>query len=179
MIYLLKILFPKWFRVHDQALVLGRAKVFENANLYGYSTLHDSALVYGHAIVDGFTDVHDKSRIYGFSRVWGCNSLIGNTQVFDQANICNVSLDYSKVHGCAKIVGLEPNEDSYYACIGESDIYGDVTIQGPRINIAHSTIHGQLNLSGNIFLNGCYLEGDITYEGKRKLEDIHWWRDLP
>ena len=88
-------------------------------------------------------------------------------------------LSYSTIHGRAKIVGLEPSVGSYYARIGESVIHGDVTIQGGRINITNSLIHGQTILSGIVILNNCHLEGDITYVGKRRLEDIHWWSNIP
>ena len=159
--------------------MLDHARVFEQANLYGYTTLHDDSSVYGHALVDGFTDVFDCSIIYGSAVVWGRNSILGNCQIFDQAQVCNVFVVSSKIYGHAKIIGAEPDQDSYYFRIGESNICGDAFLHGLKMNITRCIIHGQVDLSGILLLDESHFEGDVVYIGKRRIHGIHWWSNIP
>lgn len=117
--------------IYDNAKVIGKAVVSEDARVYGNSVICDYACVCGKAIID------DNSEIHDFAVVNGNAYITDNVKIYDYGSVGKSAvingnskiLDFSKIEGCA-------NVKNSIIC-GNAEIYGgarinDVTIKNGR-----------------------------------------------
>lgn len=79
----------------------GRAKVYENAIVWGDAKVEDFACVCGNARVFGDAYIYDDARIYGNARVYGGAQVYGDAALFGD---CTVS-EQAHVYGEACVSG--------------------------------------------------------------------------
>ena len=70
--------------VYDEAVVIGKALVSENARVYKDSCICGNAQVYGNAKVTDYAMVMDNAKIYDDTEVSGYTKISGDTGVSKQ-----------------------------------------------------------------------------------------------
>lgn len=99
--------------VFDNAKVLGRAIISDDALVGGNAKVYDNAKVYGNALVYDDANLYGYSEVYGNAKVYGDVDVYGHAKVFDYAKVCGGALvrgdalvyDKAKVYGNAMICG--------------------------------------------------------------------------
>lgn len=148
--------------VADEAIVYGRARVFDQAlvaqkaHIFREACVFDQAQVYGKAKVSGEACVYDGALVYGEARVFGKAlvhgeaSVHGQARVFDSAQVFEDAevLDEAKVHDTALVHGdtrvngqirlshaADVTYDGHYLhCTVQTDSLLDATLFRTRYN---------------------------------------------
>lgn len=78
--------------VYDNAMVYGRAKVYDNAQIYNNAIVCGEAKVYNNAKLYDYAHVEDEANVYGNANVF-CEALIYNKAKVDYKVIDNEEID--------------------------------------------------------------------------------------
>jgi len=79
--------------IKDNAYVVDKARVYEDAVISGNAWVYDNACVYGKARVYGDTAVYHQAKVYDNARVFDHAQVYNSAKVFKEA----------MVHGCARL----------------------------------------------------------------------------
>ena len=113
--------------VFDNAFVYGNTTVCDNATVYGSATVYDNAKVCNNAMVCGDATVCGSATVCDIATVYGSVTVCDNAKVYGFATVC----DNAKVCGDADI---SCSKDIYY------DDANDITYMKGRNGILISSV---------------------------------------
>ena len=74
--------------VADEAIVYGNARVFDNAQVYGWAKVFGNAWICDRAKVHGWAEVFGDAKICGMVRATGEAKVCGNVRIYTSVVIC-------------------------------------------------------------------------------------------
>ena len=94
--------------------LLGNARILDQAIGKDNAFIMDEAMVYESATIYGQAAAGENSHIYGLAKVGGWSRLLGNTRVFDQADVIDTPLTNCVVCGDVQVRGYGALQDVYW-----------------------------------------------------------------
>lgn len=142
-------------KVYENAEVYGNAKVYKYAEVYGDAKVYGNAEVYDDGVVYGNAEVYDRAKVYGDAKICGSAKVYGNAnvsgevevtenaQVYDNAYV----FEYAMIYGNAQIY---ENAEVY----GGTGVYGNAEIFGNAKIYDHAEVYGDAQVYGNAQVYG-------------------------
>ena len=140
-------------------------------NISGNARIYDDAEVFGYARVSGNAEVSGNARVYGKSKIEGAAKVSGNAEVYEKARV----YDKAEVYGNARVYeeaevfgGARSYGDA--RLYGKAQVYEDAEISGNARAYGNSKVYGSARVSGKAYVYDlAQICGDAEIFGDRKV----------
>lgn len=149
-------------RVTDQAYVHGRATVFDSANITKWAQVFDTARIHGRATIKGATKVGGSAEVYGVAMISGHAHVEGNAEIHGRpvsifGGVQCVITEHAHVKDDAKVVDAKV---SGKACIsGSAQLWGTTEVRN------YALVADQAIVKDSIVSDHAYVGGDAALIG--------------
>ncbi len=164
-------------QVRGKAVVDKKAKVYENAVVKDSAHVTHRTKIYGNAIVDQYANINCNCKVYGNARVTGHAQLTRSVEVYDRAVIrdfANISCNCSFIYGDAEISGHVMIRSNVLRIFDHAKIYGNVSIIGQNDYYSKCRISGYAEIFDYAFIfvrlsSGYHISGHAKIHGYAKI----------
>ena len=158
--------------IYDYAIVYGKARISNNAQIRSQAEISGSAKVYQDAIVGGQAQVMQLARIYGNAEIYGTAQIMNRVKVYGNACVSGDTLlhEEAKVYGNARVYGeaiICGSAEVYgKSCVFDTaTVYGLAKVYRNAKVCKNAKIRGNAKVRGHVRVSGfAIISGDAVIE---------------
>jgi UDP-3-O-[3-hydroxymyristoyl] glucosamine N-acyltransferase len=155
-------------RIEDNAFVCKEVEVFGNAVIRGSAAVDGNSKIYGNARISYHSYVCD-SEVFGNAVIKGTAGIKDFCKIYDNSTILRGGIyieNHICIHGNAIIGDSEFGGNDRIELNCNVDISGNSTIRGRTVDAYKSNISGNVDISGESYLNSFNISGNSKIVNK-------------